>query len=112
MPASQLFGAAAPAQGGKGPICASAGPKVYYNVCQAALCGNAPASQHMGTAMRGYGTAHISYGSRHSLSEWRTKYKLKGHCSHKRVSCATWDLVTNQVCWFQLFTKPWTPRGT
>jgi hypothetical protein len=51
------------------PRCTSAGPKVYYNVCQAALCGNAPAPQHMGTAVRGYGTAHISYGSRHSLSE-------------------------------------------
>jgi hypothetical protein len=63
---------------------------------------------HMGTAVRGYGTAHMMYGSEHSSSQWRTKYKLKGHYSHKRVSCATWDPATNQVRWFQVFTKPRT----
>jgi hypothetical protein len=48
----------------------------------------------MGTAVRGYGTAHMMYGSEHSSSQWRTKYKLEGHYSHKRVSCATWDPAT------------------
>jgi hypothetical protein len=94
MPELPLFGAATPAQDGTDPICASAGLKPDFQQYGPALCGNAPALQHMGTAVRGYGTAHMMYGSGYFSSQLRTKYKLKGHYSHKRVSCATWDPPT------------------